>query len=152
MCKLLRRLFLLALAGGAGYALYTALQARRDEPQGDAPEWPPFEAATAPAAADAPDAGTTDTDTTDAAATETDSSADAGDDGGDAPEAGETPDRPRWVEPVDGQCPDGYPIKGNDDSGIYHVPGGRFYDRTIPERCYADEADAVADGYRRSKA
>src|SRR5688572_9637956 len=42
-----------------------------------------------------------------------------------------------WVDPVDGACPDGYPIKGNANSGIFHVPGGRFYERTIPERCYA---------------
>jgi hypothetical protein len=57
-----------------------------------------------------------------------------------------------WVAPVDGVCPDGYPIKANANSGIFHVPGGRFYDRTVPERCYADAADAEADGYRRAKA
>ena len=134
MCKLLRRLFLLALVGGAGYALYTALQGRRDEPQGAAPEWPPFDDTTAPTA----------TSTADAAET--------GEHAGNDDDTSVASDRPRWVEPVDGQCPEGYPIKGNADSGIYHVPGGRFYDRTIPERCYADEADAVADGYRRSKA
>lgn len=59
---------------------------------------------------------------------------------------------PRWVAPVDGQCPDGYPIKANDNSGIYHVPSGRFYARTMPERCYATAEDAEADGYRRAKA
>lgn len=58
----------------------------------------------------------------------------------------------RWVAPVDGQCPDGYPVKANDNSGIYHVPGGRFYERTIPERCYADTDAAEADGYRAAKA
>ena len=62
------------------------------------------------------------------------------------------PRRPTWVPPVDGQCPDGYPIKANDNSGIFHVPGGRFYERTVPERCYADAHDAEADGYRRAKA
>ena len=56
------------------------------------------------------------------------------------------------MPPVDGGCPDDYPIKANDNSGIFHVPGGRFYDRTVPERCYADAADAEADGYRRAKA
>ena len=61
-------------------------------------------------------------------------------------------DERRWVEPHDGECPDGYPIKANDNSGIYHVPGGRFYDRTVPERCYADPAAAEADGYRAAKA
>ncbi len=57
-----------------------------------------------------------------------------------------------WVAPVDGQCPEGYPVKANDNSGIYHLPGGRFYDRTIPERCYASAEGAEADGYRRAKA
>ena len=58
----------------------------------------------------------------------------------------------KWAAPVDGACPDGYPIKGNDNSGIFHVPGGRFYDRTVPERCYATADDALADGYRQAKA
>lgn len=68
--------------------------------------------------------------------------------------AGDGPDgpTPRWLAPVDGQCPDGYPVKANDNSGIYHVPGGRFYERTIPERCYADTDAAEADGYRAAKA
>ena len=47
---------------------------------------------------------------------------------------------------------DGYPIKANDNSGIFHVPGGRFYARTVTERCYANSADAVRDGYRPAKA
>jgi hypothetical protein len=53
---------------------------------------------------------------------------------------------------VDGHCPDGYPVKVNESSGIFHVPGGRFYARTIPDRCYAVADDAVADGYRQAKA
>jgi micrococcal nuclease len=57
-----------------------------------------------------------------------------------------------WVAPVGGTCPDGYPIKANNNSGIFHVPGGRFYDRTVAERCYANADDAVADGYRPAKA
>jgi len=32
------------------------------------------------------------------------------------------------------------------------VPGGRFYERTVPERCYAHADDATADGYRAAKA
>ena len=58
---------------------------------------------------------------------------------------------PAWVEPVDGACPDGYPIKVNTKSGIFHAPGGRFYDRTPPDRCYADAPSAEADGYRASR-
>ena len=57
-----------------------------------------------------------------------------------------------WVPPVDGKCPEGYPVKANDNSGIYHVPGGRFYARTVAERCYATADDAIADGYRAAKA
>ena len=68
----------------------------------------------------------------------------------DEPSASST-DR-AWAERVDGRCPDGFPIKANDKSGIFHVPGGRFYERTIPDRCYPDDASAQADGYRRAKA
>lgn len=55
-----------------------------------------------------------------------------------------------WVEPAGDTCPATAPIKAKTRSGIYHVPGGRFYDRTVPDRCYATEAAAEADGYRRS--
>ncbi len=65
--------------------------------------------------------------------------------------ASDTSNGARWVAPVDGECPEGFPIKANDNSGIYHVPGGRFYARTVPERCYARSQDAVADGYRAAK-
>lgn len=58
----------------------------------------------------------------------------------------------RWTTPVDGVPPPGYPVKANDDSMIFHLPGGRFYERTRAERCYADAADAIADGYRAAKA
>lgn len=58
-----------------------------------------------------------------------------------------------WVEPnADGSCPSTHPIKANDNSGIFHVPGGRFYDRTKAERCYATAEAAAADGYRAAKA
>ncbi|GJM39074.1 MAG: hypothetical protein DHS20C19_24410 [Acidimicrobiales bacterium] len=56
-----------------------------------------------------------------------------------------------WLEPVDGVCPASHPIKGNAQSGIFHVPGGMSYERTVPERCYASEADAEADGFRKAK-
>lgn len=59
---------------------------------------------------------------------------------------------PAWVATTDGPAPDGYPVKVNTRSGIFHVPGGRSYDRTVPDRCYATAADAEADGYRRAKA
>jgi hypothetical protein len=56
-----------------------------------------------------------------------------------------------WVEPVDGACPVTHPVKANGNSGIYHLPGGQFYARTRPTRCYADAAAAEADGYRAAK-
>jgi len=55
-----------------------------------------------------------------------------------------------WIVPTNGSCPDGYPIKLA-SSGIYHVPGGQFYDRTVAERCYASAEAAEADGYRAAK-
>jgi hypothetical protein len=59
---------------------------------------------------------------------------------------------PAWKPAnADGTMPDGYPIKAKNQSMIFHVPGGRFYDRTRAERCYATEAAAIADGFRRSK-
>ena len=58
---------------------------------------------------------------------------------------------PAGVEPVEGACPAGYPIKAKAASMIFHVPGGRSYDRTNPDRCYASEADAEADGYRKAR-
>jgi hypothetical protein len=51
-----------------------------------------------------------------------------------------------------GVCPAGFPIKANDSSHIFHVPGGRSYERTRPDRCYATAAAAERDGYRQAKA
>ena len=53
-------------------------------------------------------------------------------------------------------CPKDHPIKGNfttysGEPCIYHVPGGAFYGKTKPERCYASEAEAKKDGCRASK-
>jgi len=50
------------------------------------------------------------------------------------------------------ECAEGYPIKGNASSMIYHLPGQSSYDNTIPEICFATEEDAAAAGYRASKA
>ena len=61
------------------------------------------------------------------------------------------PGGPDWVHPVDGSCPVTHPVKGNANSKIYHLPGGRFYDSTVPERCYRDPQAAEADGMRASK-
>jgi len=59
---------------------------------------------------------------------------------------------PTWLPAnEDGSTPAGHPVKVKESSGIFHVPGGRFYDRTKPDRCYPTAAAAEADGYRRSK-
>jgi large subunit ribosomal protein L4 len=44
-------------------------------------------------------------------------------------------------------APEGFPIKGNEDSKLYHVPGSAFYDRTVAEVWFATEADAEAAGF-----
>lgn len=45
-------------------------------------------------------------------------------------------------------CPDGYPIKGNGHSHIYHLPGAASYAATIPEFCFETEEAAAAQGFR----
>ena len=56
-----------------------------------------------------------------------------------------------WLEPVNGECPPTHPLKAKMSSGIYHVPGGRMYERTRPDRWYRDAAAAEADGLRPAK-
>ena len=58
---------------------------------------------------------------------------------------------PSWVEPEGGACPAGYPVKAKLASKIFHLPGMGHYERTSPDRCYADAADAEADGFRAAK-
>lgn len=74
------------------------------------------------------------------------------------PAAGQVPPTgSAGVAPASGwSCPTPHPIKGNfttysGEPCIYHVPGGAFYGKTKPERCYSCEADARRDGCRRSK-
>ena len=47
----------------------------------------------------------------------------------------------------DGSQPDGFPIKGNEDSMLYHVPGSAFYDRTEAEVWFATQEAAEAAGF-----
>ncbi len=132
----LRRVFWISLVCGGGYATYTAWQRKNEPDPGAPPEWPPLSetARTPDVAGDATTGVTPDV-----------AGGVAGDDTVDGAVAA-------WIAPVGGACPDDRPIKANDNSGIYHVPGGRFYERTNPDRCYPDEASAEADGYRRAKA
>ncbi|ALE72208.1 50S ribosomal protein L17 [Pseudonocardia sp. EC080610-09] len=45
------------------------------------------------------------------------------------------------------QAPEGFEIKGNDDSKLYHVPGSSHYDRTVAEVWFASEEAAEAAGF-----
>lgn len=111
MVSALRRLFWLALLGGAGFAGWSLWNSTRREPAKvvePAVTTPPVPQAFVEVAA--------------------------------------------WVTPGDdGSCPASHPVKANDNSGIFHVPGGRFYDRTRAERCYSTADAAQADGYRAAK-
>jgi hypothetical protein len=119
----LKRYLLLGAIGGVVFAVWRATSRRDATPEiGPPATWPPLEIGEPPVAA-------------------------VGDLVTDEPEPAE-PDP--WVEPVDGACPAGHPVKVA-ASGIYHVPGGRFYDRTRPQRCYVDAEAAEADGYRAAK-
>jgi large subunit ribosomal protein L4 len=48
----------------------------------------------------------------------------------------------------DGSAPEGHEIKGNSDSGLYHVPGSRFYKQTVAEFWFATADDAEAAGFQ----
>lgn len=64
----------------------------------------------------------------------------------------ETTEPAGWVDGGDGLTqPEGYPIKVNTRSGIYHEPGGRVYERTHADRWYRSADAAEADGFRPSK-
>lgn len=61
-------------------------------------------------------------------------------------------DQSKSISPIDEwNCPETHLIKGNVNSMIYHLPNGTYYHRTKPEKCYATEEDARADGFRKSK-
>ena len=141
MRRWIKRLFVLALLGAGGGYAFRALRARRPaaaEPGlGPSTEWPPLERQTAPVKTGA--VGLI------SSADDPASTASVGEDESLVAVSG-------WRAPVDGACPAGFAVKASGSSRIYHVPGGRFYDRTIPERCYESAEAAERDGYRRSKA
>jgi hypothetical protein len=56
----------------------------------------------------------------------------------------------RWAIPDQSHnCPEGYRVKANANSRIYHLPDDPDYDRTIPEVCFANEDEASLAGFRR---
>ncbi|HVX55397.1 F0F1 ATP synthase subunit B [Nocardioides sp.] len=52
--------------------------------------------------------------------------------------------------PADGSQPDGYIVKGNAESMLYHAPGGRWYDTTQAEYWFRSEEDAIAAGFTKA--
>jgi hypothetical protein len=126
LARRIRRLLFLASAAAA-IVRFAMARRPKTQPSGPkAPEWAPLRAASTSAASSSVPVASAATDTV-----TTESSA--------------------WVDPVDGACPLTHPVKGNANSGIFHLPGGRFYDTTVPERCYRDAEAAEADGMRASK-
>jgi hypothetical protein len=62
-----------------------------------------------------------------------------------------TPALPPRAAPQGRNCPPTHPIKGNESSSgerIYHSPGQRAYNQTIPEACFVNGAAAQAAGFR----
>jgi large subunit ribosomal protein L4 len=49
---------------------------------------------------------------------------------------------------ADGSEPEGYPVKGNESSKLYHVPGTAFYNRTAAEVWFASAEDAEKAGFQ----
>jgi len=49
---------------------------------------------------------------------------------------------------ADGSQPEGFEIKGNADSMLYHVPGSVFYERTVAEVWFASVTDAEKAGFQ----
>jgi hypothetical protein len=164
MARLLKRLLLLAILGASVAAAVRALRGRSQaaSPSEDSdagPSWPVMspitEPATEPSAA-APAKAVAEKTAPASPAKKKDKApakkaAAKGDGAGtDKKAAAAGKSAASWSAPVKGSCPDGYPVKAN-SSGIYHVPGGQSYDRTVPERCYPDPKAAEADGYRAAR-
>jgi hypothetical protein len=159
MKRMVRKLLILMIIGAVGAAVLRTRRRSHAVPDAPLTEWPPFETrsdgshngavSTESAASSVVNAGAVKTGAIGAMAAEAEESH-------VEPSHAEPSHAEQahadWVAPVDGNCPDGYPIKANDNSHIFHVPGGRFYDRTVAERCYATTEAAVRDGYRQAKA
>jgi hypothetical protein len=83
------------------------------------------------------------------AATTEDTLPEADEPGVPAPVEPETPQA--WVQPVDGECPEGFPVKARYATGHFHEPGDRGYDKIIPDCCYPTKEAAEADGFTASR-
>lgn len=68
-----------------------------------------------------------------------------------APEAAPAAGDAGPVSGADSVCPDSHPVKANDNSGIYHMPGQQHYGKTNARHCYASASAAQAGGYRAAR-
>jgi large subunit ribosomal protein L17 len=61
-------------------------------------------------------------------------------------------DLPEGAAPAneDGSAPEGYTVKGNADSGLYHEPDGQWYDQTDAEFWFKSAEDAEAAGFKKA--
>ena len=50
----------------------------------------------------------------------------------------------------DGSAPEGYTVKGNADSGLYHEPDGQWYDQTVAEFWFKTAEDAETAGFKKA--
>ncbi len=50
----------------------------------------------------------------------------------------------------DGSAPEGYTVKGNADSGLYHEPDGQWYDQTVAEFWFKSAEDAEKAGFKKA--
>jgi hypothetical protein len=149
--RIKRLAWLSAIVGGIVAARKAARARQSTQQVGPVPTWPPLERGEPPVAALGDlvtDGETTSHDAPPAtlAAVVAEGAVPDPDDPTPA-----VPSDVQWVRADGGACPLSHPVKANDNSMIYHVPGGRFYVRTRAERCYADAAAAEADGYRAAK-
>ena len=110
-----------------------------------APSWPPLQKASVRPQASQP-SGEPVSETAAAAATPAPAEAPA-----PPPEPAPAAAERLWVEPEDDVCPPSHPVKGKLSSGLFHLPGMSAYNRTRPDRCYADEMAAASDGLTRAK-
>ena len=51
---------------------------------------------------------------------------------------------------ADGSAPEGYLVKGNADSALFHEPGGRWYDATVAEFWFKDAKAAEKAGFTKA--
>lgn len=142
----LRRLLWLLLIAGVGGAIWSWRRDAADASHPAPAEWPPL------STPNSSDAATDDSAVSDEE-TESTTAASFVNALVDAPEARSVDGASSgWTEPVDdGSCPISHPVKANDNSGIFHMPDGRFYARTRAGRCYSDADAALADGYREAR-